>query len=122
MWMWMTICRWLGIKLIMFLKGRDPDFVWTSPMQGALPYHNKWYLIRPNPVLNVSLIELVSSDFHRWPGFTITLLGWYRIWFSDEPGKRRCRLKSPGSFTFRSGRIETPDSGRSWVLRIKIGR
>jgi hypothetical protein len=120
--MWQRFCKWLGIRLIMKLRGREPDYTVHSPLRDGLPYLHRWDLIPQNRFFNIYLREHVSTAYFRTHlrGVRITLLGWHRYWLSDNP--KHCRLQDVGSVTFRAGRVDMPDVGRSWVLSLQFGK
>jgi hypothetical protein len=125
--MWKRFCRWVGIRLIMSLKGRKPDLEFcrygghpvVTRRDG--PIFRRWDLIPDNPVFNIALREWSSPHYATVSrkGISITLLGWYRhhLW-----NPRRVVLREQGSVVFRNGRVDIPMRGKAWLLTFQIGR
>lgn len=102
---------WSAINPDEVESARRPDVILDDALTGEV-YLKRWWLIPRNPVFNLYLHKLVSSDpaqefhDHPWGNLSIVLDGGYVEWIAtDEGGDTTIRRfeRSEGDLVFRGG-------------------
>lgn len=110
-------CRWLTVRLIIKTQNRTPDVVHgLGNVSGSLPYFEEWRLFRLFG-WSLMLTHLVSTSYKPLDGFKFVLLGWYRAYVREEP--RHIVLRDVAGFSRRPERVELPERGNCWLLRLR---